>query len=356
MINVAIIGAGIGAQHLDGFLALPDRFNVAAFCDLDTDRARQAVGDNDSIRITGDIATVLEDPNIDLVDICLPPHLHFPVALQVLEAGKHAIVEKPVVRSLAEADQLEQAAAEAGKQVFPVFQYRYGRAAQQLKALMAAGLTGKAYAGSIEVHWNRDAAYYAPDWRGTWAGESGGAVLGHAIHAHDLMQFFLGDVASVQAITDTRVNDIETEDCAAILFRLANGALVSSSVTLGAGNDTSRFRFCFEGVTVESGTAPYTPTESEWRFIARDPVQQAQIDAVVDAVPVTHSGFAGLSAAIAEALDGAPGDEVTLADGRASIELVTAIYHSARDAVAVNLPMRPDHGLYGGWLPTRTPG
>lgn len=356
MINVAIIGAGIGAQHLSGYLALPELFNVAVFCDLNTERAQQAVGDNSGILITGDIATVLDDPAIDLVDICLPPHLHFSVALQVLEAGKHVIVEKPVVRSLAEADELEQAAAKAGRQVFPVFQYRYGRAAKQLKALIAEGLTGKPYVASIEVHWNRDAAYYAPDWRGTWAGESGGAVLGHAIHAHDLMQFFLGEVATVQAVTDTRVNDIETEDCAAISFRMNNGALVSSSVTLGAGNDTSRFRFCFAGVTVESGTAPYTPTEDSWRFIAREPVQQAQIDAVVDAVPAGHDGFAGMLEAVAAALSGAPGTEVTLADGRASIELVTAIYHSARDAVAVNLPLQPDHGLYCGWLPTNTPG
>ena len=351
MIRVAIVGAGIGAEHLAGYRALPDRFAVVAMCDMDTVRAAKATAGDPAIAILDRIDAVLADPRIDLVDICLPPHLHFPVSVQVLNVGKHVICEKPLVRSLAEADQLEAAALASGKQVFPVFQYRYGHALAQLAALQAAGLTGRPFVASLETHWNRNAAYYAVPWRGTWSGESGGALLGHAIHAHDLLCHVLGPVAEVVAMTDTRVNPIQTEDCAALSFRMENGALATSSVTLGAGDDTTRLRFCFQGLTAESGTLPYAPAQDRWRFVARSPVTQDQVDAVLAQVPAPLSGFAGYLQAVADALNGRPGHEVSLQDGRRSIELVSAIYLSARTGKPQRLPLEPTSPVYRGWMP-----
>lgn len=351
MIRVAIIGAGIGAEHLAGYRALPDRFRVAALCDLDAARARKATGDDPAIAVTGDLDAVLADPAIDLIDVCLPPHLHVPVSVRALQAGKHVICEKPIARSLAEADLLQAAVEASGKRVFPVFQYRYGHALAQLAALQRAGLAGKAYVASLETHWNRGAEYYTVPWRGTWAGESGGALLGHAIHAHDLLCHVLGPVAQVFAATDTRVNPIQTEDCAALVFRMESGALATSSVTLGAANDTTRLRFCFEGFTAESGTSPYAPAQDRWTFTARAPTTQAQIDAVLATVAPGPAGFAGYLDAIAEALSSRAGAEVTLAEGRRSIELVTAIYDSSRKGGPVALPLGAEGGLYGGWQP-----
>jgi predicted dehydrogenase len=351
MTRVAIVGAGIGAEHLAGYRALPDRFRVAVKCDLDTARARAATADDPEIAVSDDLAPVLADPAIDLIDICLPPHLHFPVSLQVLQAGKHAICEKPIARSLEEADALVAAAAASGRQVFPVFQYRYGHALAQLGALQTAGLTGKPYVASLETHWNRDTAYYAVPWRGTWAGESGGSLLGHAIHAHDLLCHILGPVAEVTALTDTRVNDIETEDCAALAFRMENGALVTSSVTLGAGDDTTRLRFCFEGLTAESGSAPYSPAQEAWRFIARASTSQSDVDRVLAGVAAPLAGFAGYLEAVADALEGKGTNAVTLADGRRSVELVSAIYLSARTGAPQSLPLPTGSPVYRGWIP-----
>ena len=350
MINVAIIGAGIGAEHLAGYRDLAGRFTVATLCDLDLARAQAAVG-NDPITVSNDLAAVLADPAIDLVDICLPPHLHFPVAKRVLSAGKHAICEKPITRSLAEADALIAAEQVSGRRVFPVFQYRYGRAMAQLKALQEAGVAGKPYAASLETHWSRDAQYYATPWRGTWQGEAGGALLSHAIHAHDLLCHVMGPVSEVFALTDSRVNEIETEDCAALSFRMQSGALATSSVTLGSATDETRLRFCFAGLTAESGTSPYKPAEETWRFIARAPVTQKEVDLITDAVPETPGGFTGFLAAIADALDGQGGQEVTLRDGRRSIELVTAIYASARNGASIALPLDEGAETYHGWMP-----
>ena len=62
-------------------------------------------------------------------------------------------------------------------------------------------------------------------------------------------------------------------------------------------------------------------------------------------------GYAGMFDAVADALDGRPGREVTLTDARRSLEFVTACYHSSRTGQPVHLPLGPEHPLYGGWLP-----
>ncbi len=351
--NVAIVGAGIGKQHLAGYRALPDQFAVKAICDLNMGRAQEIAENDDAIAIVNDSQVVMDDDSIDIIDICLPPHLHFDVSRQALKAGKHVICEKPLVRSVSEADQLIETANETQRHIFPVFQYRYGPGLQQLRALTDAGLAGKPFLASLETHWNRGSDYYAVDWRGTWAGESGGAVLGHAIHNHDLLTYVMGPIRALSAIAATRVNPIEVEDCAAISFEMETGALATSSITLGAGDDTSRLRFCFEGFTATSGTEPYAPGEGQWTFTARTPREQADIDSVLADLSFQPSGFAGFFHAIASALDGDPGRDVTLADGRRSIELVTAVYQAARTGKRVSLPLGKENTLYTGWLPER---
>ena len=350
MIRVAIMGAGIGAEHLAGYRALPDLFEVTLICDLDLDRARSIAG---GIVVTDDAEQVFNDANVDLVDICLPPHLHVPMTLRALAAGKYVICEKPLATSLAEVDQLEQAEAHAPGRIYPVFQYRFGRAMTQLAALAEAGLLGEPQSASLETHWARRADYYAVSWRGTWAGEKGGVVIGHAIHAHDLLCGLLGAVARVNAQLATRINPIETEDCAAISFTMSNGALATSSVTLGGSDDTTRIKLIYERLTATSGDKPYAPMDQDWVFQARLPEDQPQIDAVLAKTKPGHAGFAGYLHEVAKSIAGAPNMAVTLKDGRASIELITAIYASARaDGVPETCPVADTHPLYGGWQPT----
>lgn len=350
MLNVAILGAGIGAQHLAAYQALPHLFRVAALVDKDQTRAEVLRGTHDFL-ITPDWDGVFAMPDIDLIDICLPPHLHLPVTLKALAAGKNIICEKPLATSLAGVEQIAQSARQHNRTVYPVFQYRYGPAFTQLRHLQRAGLLGQPLVASMETHWARDGDYYAVPWRGTWAGEQGGAVLGHAIHAHDLLTHFMGPVRSVSAVTATRVNPIETEDCAAITFEMVNGAIATSNITLGAARDETRLRFVFEKLTATSGTIPYAPGTSDWSFIARNPKDQPTIDNALASAPIEPPGFEGFLSAVAADLAGQPSNSVPLADGAASIELVTAIYHSARSGARVSLPLPSAHPLFNGWIP-----
>ena len=351
--RVAVLGAGVGAEHLRGYQALPGRFEVAAICDRDADRAHALVRAAPGAAVEPSAAAVLSDPGIDVVDVCLPPHLHARTVLDALAAGKHVVCEKPLALSLADVDRIAEAARIAGRRVAPVFQYRFGVGTARLRALIEAGLAGRAYAASLETHWNRDAGYYAAaPWRGAWAGEGGGAVLGHAIHLHDLLLAFLGPAARVAAMTATRVNPVEVEDCAAVALQMESGAVAASSVTLGAADDTSRLRLVFEGVTVESGRSPYAPAAEPWTFTARQPATQDAVNEVLAEAPAPRTGFAGFFEALADALDGRPDAAVTLADGRRSIELATAIYHAAATGRTVRLPLPADHPSYRGWAPT----
>ena len=350
-LRLGIVGAGIGAEHFQAYLALSDRFEVRYMCDLDYARAAQAVSGWKAVIITRNLDQILADPEIDLVDVCLPPHLHLSACSAALQAGKDVICEKPLVASLAEADQLADMMQQTGRQVFPVFQYRYGAGAAKLQKLMAAGLAGTPLVGSLETHWHRDEAYYAVDWRGSWAGERGGAILGHAIHIHDWLSFAFGEIDSAFAYLATRVNEIEVEDCASLSIRMRSGALITSSVTLGAATDTSRLRFCFSGLTAESGLEPYKLADSDWQFIARAPQQQAEIESVLADLTPPLSGFQGLFAAIYDHLVKGQGDIVSFADGRRSIEFVTAVYRSAREGKQIHLPLNEDDPLYHSWLP-----
>ena len=350
MHNVAIIGAGIGAEHARAYAELPELFTVNTICDLETLRATP-LAEQFNANYTSEFDNVLNNADIDIIDVCLPPHLHHTYCLAALSAGKTVVCEKPLVSSLREVDELEAKVAETGCRIFPVFQYRYGLGSAQLHALIEAGVAGRCFAGSLETHWDRDAAYYAVDWRGTWQGEQGGALLGHAIHIHDLLSAFLGPVKQLYAETATRVNEIEVEDCAALAITMESGAVVTSSVSLGAAGNTSRLRLMFEGFTVESDHNPYAPAKAAWTFNARAPTEQSAIDQVLARVASAQSGYVGLFQAMSDALSDRGGREVTLQDGRRSIEFVSAVYSSSRLGQVEALPLENSHPLYNGWVP-----
>ena len=352
--QVAIIGTNIGAKHYEDFQKVSDRFNVHTICGLTKDSIDNIIPSNSDIKVSLNFEDVLKIKEIDIVDICLPPHLHFSACRKSLEAGKHVICEKPLVSSLKELDELKKISNETGKIIFPVFQYRYGPGFSKLKALIKSGLAGKPLVASLETHWNRGKEYYSKAWRGTWKGEQGGAILSHSIHIHDLISMIFGPVSNVFAKLTTRVNNIEVEDCAALSIEMGNGALVTSSITLGAAEDVSRIKICFNNLTVESGGSPdkhYNPAYNEWKFLAREPITQNQIDEVLSSVVITKSWYAGMFDEIGKKLDGFNSDEVTLFDARESLEFVTAVYNSSRKGKNIYLPIGKDNPLYNSWLP-----
>ena len=348
--RVAVIGAGIGAAHVEAYRDNAQGYEVAVICDLDAGRAGALAATVPGAVVEASYDQVLARQDIELVDICLPPSLHLATIEAALAAGKHVLCEKPLVGSLAEVECVMHAAEQAGRAVVPVYQYRYGNGLARLRRLIEAGVTGRPLVASIETHWNRQPVYYDVRWRGRKATELGGAMLGHAIHAHDLLTFTLGPVRRVFAKIATRVNPIETEDCAAICLEMESGALVTSSVTLGAAEELSKLRFCFAELTAENpGVPPYRPAEGDWRFVARGARRQGEIDAVLAGFVPHRESFAGLIEALHPALAGTAPWPLTLQDAYRSLELASAIYYSSASNTAVELPLAPDHPVRAGW-------
>ena len=347
--GVAVVGLGIGQMHVWSWRRMKDRFRIVAVADLDAERAADAAQ-----RTGAEVCTfeqILGREDVDIVDLCTPPSLHLDQIVAALAAGKHAVCEKPLVASLRDCDRLATAETASAGYLMPIFQYRFGNGLQKLKALVEAGVAGPASTASVEVAWRRRADYYAVPWRGRWATELGGVLLSQAVHAIDMLTYIAGPPTRVFARVATRVNDIEVEDCAAISLEMADGSLATITATLGSEQEITRHRFHFANLSAESGTSAYESSADPWDIHPDTDEAAAAIDAALAGWEVRAEGWWGQFERFADALDAGTEPPVTLADARASIELITALYDSARRGVDVALPLPADHPLYEGWLP-----
>lgn len=347
--RVAVVGLGIGQLHVWSLRRMKDRYTVAAVCDVDAAKAEAAAERTGADIVT--FAELLARDDIAIVDLCTPPGMHLEQARAALDAGKDVVCEKPLVASLADLDELARVEAGSAGTVMPIFQYRFGNGLQKVKALVDARVAGTAYTATVEVAWRRRADYYAVPWRGRWATELGGVLLSQAIHALDMLTYIAGPPAGVFCRTTTRVNDIEVEDCAAASLAMADGSLATISATLGSPEEITRHRFHFERLCAESGTSAYESSADPWEITPDDPEAAAAIDAVLGDWSPRPEGWWGQFERYADARDAGLAPPVTLADARASLELITALYASASGGVDVALPIGRDHPLYGGWLP-----
>ena len=352
-LKVAVVGCGIGRQHLDAYRSLPDLFEVAAICDVDETKAREVAAAYGIGRVLTDVTALCQQDDLDVVDLCTPPYLHARQTLQALEAGKHVICEKPLCGSLEDADRVAAAEKQSGRRVMPIFQYRFGHGIQKLRLLVDRGIAGRAYLTTVETAWRRRPAYYAVPWRSRWATELGGPLVNLAIHAHDLVYYLLGPARSVSAHLTTLVNPIETEDCVAVSVEMADGSLCTLAATTGSAHEISRHRFCFANLSAESNTEPYRSSHDPWTFRGDTPEIDGRIEEALAAFEPELEGYAGQFARYHRALGSGAELPVTLDDARASIDLITAIYHSARTEAPVKLPLDTAHPLYGGWQPAR---
>lgn len=353
-VHVAIVGLGIGKAHLEAYAALPHLYKVTVLCDLDAARAAEAGKPYGGIAVETDFDRLIARQDVDLIDICTPPNQHFPMIGKALAAGKHVVCEKPLVGSLRDCDALIGLTQKARGKLIPVFQYRWGNGLQRLKHLVDKGIAGPVFLSAIETSWRRDSDYYAVQWRGKYGTEMGGVCLTQAIHAHDMLSYIVGPVASVFARSNTSVNPIEVEDCAVASLLMADGSLATLAATLGSANEISRLRFMFKNLTAESQSPePYRPGREPWAILGKTPEIEEEIAEALRHFKPGLESFEGQFEAMHANLWGEAAPAVTLADARRSLELITALYHSAETGQSVALPIGPAHEKYGNWVPVK---
>jgi len=350
--TVAVVGAGIGRSHiLEGYVTNPDKFRLLAVCDLDETKLTALADEFAAERRTTKFDDLLAMDDLDIIDVCTPPMVHYPMIVAALRAGKHVICEKPLVGSLKAMDEIMAVEKTAKGRLMPIFQYRFGNGIEQAKAIIDAGLAGTPYVGTVETLWRREAPYYAVPWRGKWQTELGGVLMGHAIHPHDMFVYLMGPLKSLFGRVATRVNPIEVEDCISASVELESGALGSFTATLGSADEITRIRLAFENVTFESDHSPYNPGAALWKILPRNDATKAAIAALLKDWAPVGPRFETQMARFAEALDNGGPLPVTTADSRRALEMVTAFYYSSRTRQEVAFPIGPDHPNYQSWLP-----
>lgn len=197
-IHVAVLGGGMVSRvHLDVLYSHPF-INSVSICDSNP-LALEDLGAHYSFnKLTYDYRQLLEDSTIDLVDICLPHHLHYPVALEAFEAGKNVIIEKPISNSLAEADEMIDAAQKAGLRFYVAMNERYLPVHQRVKQLLDAGSIGETLVASILVAGSELPRMQQPaHWKGSIGAAGGGVLADSGTHAVDLALYWFHEPVSV---------------------------------------------------------------------------------------------------------------------------------------------------------------
>jgi nucleoside-diphosphate-sugar epimerase/predicted dehydrogenase len=152
-IHVAILGAGyIADYHIKALRRLPN-VEVRAVCDLNQSLA-QGLADRHGIpQIYADLGVMLEAENLDVVHVLTPPHIHFPTAQQILNAGVDALIEKPLCHSLAAAQALRQQATAQGRTIGVSHNFLYFPAYEKLTAAIGSGELGQL--DQVDIIWNK---------------------------------------------------------------------------------------------------------------------------------------------------------------------------------------------------------
>ena len=233
-IGFGIVGAGMVAQYHAEAIAQTPGARLVAVCRADAARAAETAA-RFSVPCETSHAALLARPDVEVVCICTPSGLHAEQTLAAAQAGKHVLVEKPMALTLADADAMISACHQSNVLLGVALQRRTDPAFFAAKSAIAAGALGRLVLGSVTVPYLRTQDYYdSAAWRGTWKLDGGGALMNQGIHLLDLLLWYLGDVAEVQAQMTTLAHKIEVEDCISATLRFTSGALGSIAATTAA--------------------------------------------------------------------------------------------------------------------------
>lgn len=243
-LNAAITGCGvIGRTHAVALREFPEVRIVAlidaipAAAEALADFIEQQGGTRPALYTTQAEAFANED--IHLVALATPNGLHIQQSLEVLAAGKHVVIEKPLDVDLSRAQEIEAAAKEAaGKGVVAsvISQHRFDQSSVAVSQAIADGRFGKLTSAIASVAWWRSQGYYdSGDWRGTWAMDGGGALMNQGVHTVDLLLWFMGRPVEIFAHTARLAHArIEVEDTAVATVTFENGGLAVLHATTAA--------------------------------------------------------------------------------------------------------------------------
>jgi UDP-N-acetyl-2-amino-2-deoxyglucuronate dehydrogenase len=343
-LRFALVGCGrIAANHFESIARHADRAEIVAVCDNDAAAlaaARQRTGAQGFDNYARMLEALAPDGLADIVVLATPSGLHPQQAIDAARAGLHVMTEKPMATRWADGLAMVRACDEAGVQLFVVKQNRRNRTLQLLREAIAAGRFGRIYMVTVNVFWARPQSYYeSAEWRGTWEFD-GGAFMNQASHYVDLLDWLVGPVESVMAYTGTLARAIEVEDTGVAALKWRNGAMGSINVTMLAHpkNFEGSITLLGESGTVRIGGVAVNKIE-HWEFAAPHAMDAQLDEASYQTTSVYGFGHPLYYDNVIRTLRGEADPETDGREGLKSLELLIAMYRSARDGRRINLPL-----------------
>ncbi len=297
-------------------------------------------------RSFGSAEELCSEKNINIVCICTPSGLHLEPALTAINAGKNCVIEKPLEVTLERCDRIINAGIQHNVVVSGIFPMRFSRVYSELKKAVDEGRFGKLVMGDVYVKWFRDPEYYrAVKWRSNLLKSGGGAVMNQGIHSVDLLRWYMGNVEAVCAFTGlVGHEDLEVEDVAAATLKFANGAVgvIEASTAVNPG--------FFRRLEI-LGTKGSVIIEEEkilaWNFDEEVESDQklrekfSGIDnsggGVSDPKAINDIGHLRQLLDIIKSIENGNPPAIDAVEARRAVELVLAVYNSARNKRIVYL-------------------
>ena len=339
-IRLAIVGCGrISRNHFGSIEKYPDELALAAVCDTDLDvlhRHQEKYGTKGYQHME----EMLEQEDIDAVVLCTPSGLHPDQTVLAARNGVHVITEKPMATRWKDGLRMVRACDEARVRLFVVKQNRRNATLQLLKRAVDEGRFGRINMVHLNVFWTRPQEYYdSAQWRGTWELD-GGAFMNQASHYVDLLDWLIGPVECVQAMTGTLARNIEVEDTGVLNVRWRNGALGSMAVTMLTypKNLEGSITILGEKGSVRVGGVAINDIQ-HWEFDEEQDYDQQVKDANYETTSVYGFGHPLYYRNVIDVLSGNADAETDGREGLKSLEVLIAAYMSARDGKTVALPL-----------------
>ena len=339
-VRFALVGCGrIANNHIGAMKSHADRCELVDVCDVSPEAlkaAAEATGAKSHQRFTD----MLAKTNADCVVITTPSGLHPQQAIQAAQAGFNVMTEKPMATRWNDGLAMVEACDKAGVKLFVVKQNRRNATLQLLRRAVDGGRFGRIYMVNVNVFWSRPQSYYdSSAWRGTWEFD-GGAFMNQASHYVDLLDWLVGPVKSVMAYTGTLARSIEVEDTGVAALEWRNGAMGSINVTMLTypKNLEGSITILGEKGSVRVGGVAVNDIQ-HWEFAEPDPMDAEVKDASYRTTSVYGFGHPLYYDNVIRALRGEAEPETDGREGLKSLELLIAMYLSARDGKRVNLPL-----------------
>ena len=248
-LRIGIIGCGgMAGAHVSRFDGLEDRMSVTTAVDIDAERAEAVAARFPGAVAASDYRDVLDE--IDAALIVLPHHLHHPVTLDCLAAGKHVLLEKPMANTEQECLDIIDAAERSGRTLMIAYCMRFDPCVVRMKDLLDAKEYGECFQLSI---WTEQLTQREPDsWMCRAETLGGGQLFSHGCHYIDLLLWFMGEPATgIHLGTNLGTPWMEKEGTSNVTMRFEGGAMGYHFGTWGARGTRLRYSFhahCTEGM------------------------------------------------------------------------------------------------------------